>query len=102
MPLLTDYILAFGAFGLSGLFSNHKKGLIKGYLAGVVGRWIFATVSGWIFFAEYAWEGWAPLPYSLVYNGIYIYTEAAVTLVILSVPYVQNAFARVKKMTLES
>lgn len=100
--LLVDYVLAFGAFGLSGLFSNHKKGLIKGYLAGVVGRWIFATVSGWIFFAEYAWEGWAPLPYSLVYNGIYIYTEAAVTLVILSVPYVQNAFARVKKMTLES
>ncbi len=99
--LLVDYILAFGAFGLSGLFSHQKKGLIKGYLAGIVGRWIFATVSGWIFFAEYAWEGWAPLPYSLVYNGIYIYTEAAVTLVILAVPYVQNAFTRVKKMALE-
>lgn len=99
--LLTDYILAFSAFGLSGLFSSQKRGLIKGYLAGIVGRWIFATISGWIFFAEYAWEGWAPLPYSLVYNGIYIYTEAAVTLVILAVPYVQNAFASVKKMALE-
>lgn len=101
LQLLVDYPLAFGAFGLAGLFSNQKNGLRKGYLAGVIGRWIFATISGWIFFAEYAWEGWAPLPYSIVYNAIYIFSEAAITLIILSIPYVQNAFTRVKKLALE-
>lgn len=101
LQLLMDYLLAFGAFGLSGLFAGKKLGLLKGYLAGIVGRWIFTTLSGWIFFAEYAWEGWAPLPYSLVYNGIYIFTEAAVTLAVLSIPYVREAFARVKTIALE-
>lgn len=99
--LLVDYPLAFGAFGLSGLFTDKKNGLLKGYTAGIIGRWIFSTISGWIFFAEYAWEGWAPLPYSLVYNGIYIFSEAAITLIILSIPQVKAAFAKVKKLALE-
>lgn len=99
--LLMDYLLAFGAFGLSGLFTEKKAGLVKGYLAGIIGRWIFTTLSGWIFFAEYAWEGWAPLPYSLVYNAIYIFSEAALTLLILAIPPVGKAFSRVKKLALE-
>ncbi len=99
--LVVDYMLGFGAFGLSGLFSKKKNGLIKGYIAGIVGRWIFTTLSGWIFFAEYAWEGWAPLPYSLTYNEIYIFTEGAITLLILAVPHVREAFARVKKLAAE-
>lgn len=94
--LLVDYLLAFGALGLSGLFSGSKNGLLKGYLAGIIGRWIFTTLSGWIFFAEYAWEGWDPLPYSLVYNGCYIFTEGAVTLILLAIPPVKKAFARIK------
>lgn len=101
VQLLADYPLAFGAFGLSGLFSSRKQGLLKGYLAGITGRWIFSSLSGWIFFAEYAWEGWAPLPYTLVYNGIYIFSEGALTLLLLSVPYVKEAFIRVKKLATE-
>ena len=90
MQLVVDYILAFGALGLSGLFTNAKYGLIKGYLAGVVGRYVFAVISGWIFFGEYAWEGWAPLPYSLAYNGCYIFAEAAITIIILAIPAVRQ------------
>ena len=100
MQLVVDYILAFGALGLSGLFTNAKYGLIKGYLAGVVGRYIFAVISGWIFFGEYAWEGWAPLPYSLAYNGCYIFAEAAITIIILAIPAVRHAMARIKSMAL--
>ncbi len=100
MQLVVDYLLAFGALGLSGLFTNAKYGLIKGYLAGVVGRYVFAVISGWIFFGEYAWEGWAPLPYSLAYNACYIFAEAAVTVVILAIPAVRNGLARVKSMAL--
>lgn len=100
MQLVMDYFLAFGALGLSGLFSTAKKGLIKGYLVGILGRYIFAVLSGWIFFAEYAWEGWPVLPYSLVYNGIYIFAEGAITVVILLIPAVSKGIATVKKMAL--
>ena len=100
MQLIVDYILAFGALGLSGLFSNAKFGLIKGYITGIVGRYVFAVISGWIFFGAYAWEGWDPLPYSLAYNAIYIFSEAAVTLVILSIKPVGNLFKKLKDMAL--
>lgn len=101
MQLVVDYFLAFGALGLSGLFSNAKYGLVKGYLAGIIGRYIFAVISGWIFFGSYAWEGWGALTYSLVYNGIYIFAEAAVTIVILCVPAVQKGLGRIKAMALQ-
>lgn len=100
MQLVMDYFLAFGALGLSGLFSNAKKGLLKGYLVAILGRYLFAVLSGWIFFAEYAWEGWPVLPYSLVYNGIYIFAEGAITVVILLIPAVSNGITTVKKMAL--
>lgn len=100
LQLVVDYLLAFGALGLSGLFSNAKLGLIKGYIAGVLGRYVFAVISGWIFFGYYAWEGWDPLPYSLAYNAIYIFSEAAITLVILSAKPVRNLFAKLKDMAL--
>lgn len=100
MQLVMDYLLAFGALGLSGLFSTAKKGLVKGYLVGILGRYVFAVLSGWIFFAEYAWEGWPVLPYSLVYNGIYIFAEGAITIVILLVPAVSKGISTVKKMAL--
>nr|WP_289765787.1 energy-coupled thiamine transporter ThiT [uncultured Acetatifactor sp.] len=102
VQLLVDYPLAFGALGLSGLFTDRKNGLLKGYATGIVGRWIFVTISGWIFFAEYAWDGWAPLPYSLVYNGIYIFAEAAVTCILLAIPAVRRTFAKVKQMAVAS
>ena len=96
--LIVDYLLAFGALGLSGLFHQKKNGLLKGYLAGVLGRYVFSVISGWIFFGTYAWEGWGALPYSLVYNGIYIFAEAIVTVIILLLPPVKNALARTKEM----
>lgn len=98
MQLLVDYPLAFGAFGLSGLFTDKKNGLLKGYGAGIIGRWICTTVSGWIFFAEYAWAGWSPFAYSLVYNGIYIFSEAAITYLVLAIPHVRKTFARIKQL----
>lgn len=98
LQLVVDYFLAFGALGLSGLFSNAKNGLIKGYITGVMGRYVFVVISGWLFFGEYAWEGWAALPYSLVYNGIYVFAEAIMTLIIIMLPPVKNAINRVKAM----
>ncbi len=97
MQLVIDYLLAFGALGLAGLFAKHKNGLVFGYLTGVTGRFVFAVLSGWIFFGMYAWEGWNPLLYSIVYNAIYIFAETAVTIVILLLPPVKRAMEIVKK-----
>lgn len=98
MQLVVDYILAFGALGLSGLFRKSENGLVKGYIAGVLGRFVFAVISGWIFFGSYAWEGWGALPYSLAYNAIYIFAEAALTAIILLIPPVKKAFSIIKVM----
>lgn len=37
--MLTDYIFAFGALGLSGIFADKKDGMLKGYLVGILGRY---------------------------------------------------------------
>ncbi len=97
--LIIDYLLAFGALGLSGLFSNSgRNGLIKGYLAAILGRYVFVVLSGWLFFGSYAWEGWNPFAYSLAYNAVYIFSEAAVTVILLMLPPVKAAMSSVKKI----
>jgi len=98
--LIVDYVLAFGALGLSGLFSNAKHGLIKGYIVAVLGRYFFAFLSGLIFFGSYAPENMGAPIYSLAYNGIYLGVEAVITLVIIAIPPVSKALARVKAMAI--
>lgn len=98
--LLVDYPLAFGALGLSGLFWKAKNGLLKGYLAGVAGRFCFATLSGFLFFAAYAPEGMHPLWYSALYNGGYLFAEAALTVVLILLPPVAKALATVKRLAI--
>ena len=91
--LIVDYILAFGALGLSGLFHDKKNGLIFGYLTGVAGRFAFSTLSGVIFFGAYAPEEFPnPFVYSAAYNGSYLGIEAGITVAILLIPQVQKAF----------
>lgn len=100
--MLTDYIFAFGALGLSGLFAGKKNGLVLGYLTGVVGRFFFAFLSGMIFFGSYAasYNMAAPV-YSFVYNGAYLAAEAVITVIILMLPPVAKGLARVKAMAQE-
>ena len=97
--MITDYVLAFGALGLSGIFCNKKNGLVKGYIVGVLGRYLFAFLSGLIFFGMYAeGSGMSAPVYSLAYNGSYLGCEAAITLIVLAIPAVNKAFAQVKEM----
>ena len=100
--MLVDYVFAFTALGLSGVFSGAKHGLIKGYLLGVVGRYFFAVLSGYIFFGSYSSEyGMSAMAYSLAYNGIYIFTECGLTIVLLLIPAVNKAMTKVKNMAVE-
>lgn len=99
--MLCDYIFAFGALGLSGVFSNAKRGLVKGYILGVCGRFVFAFLSGLIFFGEYAPEGMNAAVYSAIYNGSYIFVEAVITIIIISIPAVSKALSRIKILAVQ-
>ena len=96
--MIVDYLLAFGALGLSGLFAGKKHGLLLGYIIGVIGRYVFAVISGVLFFASYAPEGTPAIVYSLTYNATYLLPEAIITLILLAIPPVSKALKRVKIM----
>lgn len=97
IQLIFDYILAFGALGLGGIFSKKEKALIPAYIVAVIGRYFFSVISGFVFFGEYTPEGWNPLLYSLWYNFSYIGIEAIITLLIISLPVMLALFEKIKK-----
>lgn len=102
LQVIVDYILAFGAMGLAGIFSNKKNGLIPGYLVAITGRFIFAVISGAVFFKEYAWEGWNVWLYSIAYNAIYIYAEGFITVAVLLIKSVrENIEVTLKKLIIK-
>lgn len=95
--VMLDYILGFGALGLSGIFTGSKHGLVKGYIAGVIGRFICSFLSGWIFFAVYTPDFFnSAVLYSIVYNASYIGLEAVITFMVISLPAVNKALVYVK------
>ena len=100
--MLVDYIFAFGALGLSGVFSRAKHGLIKGYILAILGRYFFACLSDVIFFGSYGNDyGMSPLAYSMAYNGFYIFIEGGITIAVLCIPAVSKAMTRVKNFATE-
>lgn len=97
--MLLDYVFAFGALGLSGVFTHSRHGLLKSYILGVFGRFIFATLSGYIFFPTFMPEYFNnPMIYSICYNAAYIVPEAILTLVLISLAPVNKALAHVKSL----
>lgn len=99
--MLVDYILAFGALGLAGIFHNSKHGLIKGYIVAVLGRYFFSFLSGWIFFGMYAPNNFPnAVVYSLAYNGSYLGAEALITLIVIAIPPVAKALQTVKNQAI--
>ena len=95
---LFDYIFAFMIMGVAGFFSRMKNGLLIGYLVAAFGRWLMATIAGlvWVALGSVIWEGWSPVPYSMVYNIIYIGAEVIITVIIISIPAVNSALKRIK------
>jgi thiamine transporter len=52
IQVICDYVLAFGALGLTGFFYKKNHGLFMGYTAACIGRFVFAVISGVAFFAD--------------------------------------------------
>ncbi len=98
LQLLLDYPIAFGALALGAIFRHREKvGLTLTYIIGVLGRYIVAVVSGVVFFSAYAPEGFSGLTWSLFYNITYLGVEAAVSIIILSLPPVRTAFEKLQQ-----
>lgn len=99
LQLCVDYIFAFGALGLSGIFKGKKYGLIAGYWVAIFGRFLFSFLSGVIFFASAAEGAKGGLfVYSILYNGGYIFAEGILTSVLLVIPPVRKAFDKIGKL----
>ncbi len=88
LVVLLDYILAFGVYGLAGVFHkfimpNKLKIPISGLIVMLL-RYICHIFSGILIWGVYADEGQSILSYSVIYNGIYMIPEAILTVIILA------------------
>ncbi len=80
--ILLDYVLAYGAVGVAGIFKDKKYGLVLGSVVGSVARFIIHFISGVTIYklavgdtAEIfgmTFGGDAATLYSVVYNGGYM------------------------------
>lgn len=99
-----DYVLAFAALGLSGLFHKSKNGLVKGYILGILVRGLFHTIGGYLYWMDYMPENFPQAlssVYPIVYNYSYILAEGVLTVIVILLPPVSKALAQVKKSALE-
>ena len=98
-----DYILAFAALGLAGLFAQKSHGLIKGYVLAVLARGAFHALGGYLYWMDYMPDNFPQSLksiYPIAYNYSFLLAEAAITIIIISIPAVANALGRVKKTAL--
>lgn len=92
---LLDYILPTMLLGVSGVFgSDSKRNIFIGCLIAVLLKQTAHILSGCIYFGEYAWEGWDPLPYSIVYNLSGTGVEGLLSSIVLTI----MPLAKIKKM----
>lgn len=99
-----DYVLAFAALGLSGLFHKSKNGLVKGYIIGILARGFFHAVGGYLYWMDYMPENFPQsltAVYPIVYNYSYILAEGVITVIVIMLPPVAKALAQVKRTAVE-
>ena len=105
MQVLMDYILAFGALGLSGFFYKKANGLLKGYLFAIFIRGVFHSIGGYLYWMDYMPDSFPKSQaaiYPIAYNYSFILMEGFITTVIIMLPPVKNAMARVKALAQDS
>ena len=99
-----DYILAFAALGLSGVFHKSKNGLLKGYIVAVIARGAFHALGGYLYWMDYMPDNFPQsltAIYPFVYNYSYILAEGVLTVILIMLPPVSKALAQVKRAATE-
>ena len=88
--LIGDYLVAFTALGLAGLFRGRPSSIFLGTVTGSLARFLVHYVVGATIWAEYMPEVFfgmtmtTPWFYSLLYNGFYMSIDMALCLVIFA------------------
>lgn len=93
--MVFDYLAAFAALGIAGIFrSKGQAGINVGIALAMVLRFVSHFMSGYVIFSNL--EQWtifgstfenAPALYSIAYNGFYMLPELIITLVVFTVLY---------------
>ena len=99
-----DYIFAFAALGLAGVFAKSNHGLLKGYILAVVARGAFHALGGYLYWMDYMPDNFPEsltAVYPILYNYSYLLVEGVITVIVISIPAVAKGLARVKKMAVE-
>lgn len=99
-----DYVLAFAALGLSGLFRKRKNGLLIGYIAAVLARGFFHSLGGYLYWMDYMPENFPQslrTLYPIIYNYSYLLAEGVITVIIIRLPAVSNALERIRKSAVQ-
>lgn len=99
-----DYVLAFAALGLAGLFAKKSHGLIKGYIVAVLARGAFHALGGYLYWMDYMPDNFPKslsAIYPIAYNYSFLLVEAIITIVVISIPAVAKGLKQVKKTALE-
>lgn len=95
-----DYVLAFAALGLAGLFRKKRNGLLLGYIAAVLARGAFHSLGGYLYWMDYMPESFPQALrnlYPIVYNYSYLLAEGLVTVIIIKLPAVEKALERIRE-----
>ena len=91
--IIGDYLLAFAALGLAGLFRGKSGGLFTGALLGSFARFLVHYVVGATIWAAYMPEEFfgmtmtTPWFYSLLYNAAYMLPNLLITLLAAALLY---------------
>ena len=98
LVIVLDYVLAFGALGLSGLFYriSGKRSFsapLSAFLVTLL-RYICHIISGILIWGVYAEKGQTVLAYSLIYNGTYMIPEIAISTVVTAIIFRMNFFKK--------
>ena len=96
-----DYVLAFAALGLAGLFRGGKKNsLLIGYIVAVLARGVFHTLGGYLYWMDYMPENFPQslrTLYPIIYNYSYLLAEGIITVIVIKIPAVASALERISK-----
>jgi len=99
IQVLFDYLLAYGALGLSGFFRGRRFGMCAGYITGASVRFLLVTLSGCVFWSSYLSYGstFGLIVASGAYNITYILPEMILTVLVISVPGFRSALAYIER-----
>ena len=93
--IVLDYLVAYAALGIGGLFCGKAWGIFPGIVLGAVGRFAvhyFSGVTLYRIIEPTAVEGFGvftnPHLYSLVYNGVYMLPNTVIALALAGALYV--------------